>query len=57
MVLHSFDLAQDVIRDNEQAINELATTLIEQETLSGVALEALLSAVRPYDGELSLKEV
>jgi cell division protease FtsH len=55
MVLHAFDVAQDVIKDNEGAMRELVTTLVEQETLSGVALEALLSAVRPWDGELALE--
>jgi cell division protease FtsH len=56
MVLHAYEIAQDVIRQNDQAMTELAGTLVEQETLSGVALEALLSAVRPYEGELALRE-
>jgi cell division protease FtsH len=56
MVLFAFDVAMDVIRMNEQSMVELITTLIEQETLSGVALEALLSTVRPWDGELAFEE-
>jgi cell division protease FtsH len=54
MVLHAFDVAQEVIHDNEGAMRELVTSLVEHETLSGVALEALLSAVRPWDGEVAL---
>jgi cell division protease FtsH len=56
MVLHAFEVAQEVIRSNEAAMRELVTTLVEQETLSGVALEALLSAVQPWEGELALEE-
>src|SRR5581483_7243077 len=41
MVLAAFETAQEVIRANEPAMRELVTTLVEQETLSGVALEAL----------------
>jgi cell division protease FtsH len=55
LVINAFEVAQEVIRDNESAMRELVTTLVEQETLSGVALEALLSAVRPYEGELALE--
>ena len=36
-------------------MHELVETLVEQETLSGVALEALLSAVVPYEGELMFR--
>ncbi|HEX2015427.1 MAG TPA: ATP-dependent zinc metalloprotease FtsH [Solirubrobacteraceae bacterium] len=53
MVLDSFEVAKAVIKHNNEAMEELVGTLIEQETLSGVALEALLSAVRPYDGDLT----
>jgi len=55
MVLDAFGVAQQIISDNADAMDELVGTLIEQETLSGVALEALLSAVPPYPGELSLR--
>jgi hypothetical protein len=48
MVLNAFDTAQTVIRGNGGAMDELVSTLLERETLSGVALEALLSAVKPY---------
>jgi len=37
-----------VLRGNWEAVQEIATALLEQETLSGVALEALLSPVREY---------
>jgi cell division protease FtsH len=56
IVLYSFEVAQEVIRQNDPAMRELIGTLMEQETLSGVALEALLSAVVPYEGELVLEE-
>jgi cell division protease FtsH len=56
MVIHAYEIAQEVIRENEPAMKELVTTLVEQETLSGVALEALLSAVRPWEGELVLDD-
>jgi cell division protease FtsH len=54
MVLDSFDIAQRVIKFNAPAMEEIVETLIEQETLSGVALEAMLSGVRRYEGELTL---
>ena len=56
IVLYAFDVAQEVVRQNDAAMRELIGTLMEQETLSGVALEALLSAVVPYEGELALEE-
>ena len=56
IVLYAFDVALEVIRMNDDAMQELIATLMEQETLSGVALEALLSAVRQYDGDLVLEE-
>ena len=37
-----------VLRGNWEAVQEIATALLEQETLSGVALEALLSPVREF---------
>ena len=52
LVLDAFELAQQVIRRNGPAMEELIASLVEQETLSGVALEALLSAVEPWEGEL-----
>jgi len=39
--------AETILRGNWAALYEIANALIEQETLSGVALEALLSPVRP----------
>jgi cell division protease FtsH len=54
LVLSSYDVAQRVVQQNEGAMLELIETLVEQETLSGVALEALLSAVVPYEGELMM---
>jgi cell division protease FtsH len=53
LVLEGFEIATEVLRLNEGAIQELVSTLIEQETLSGVALEALLSSVRPYEKPIS----
>jgi cell division protease FtsH len=52
MVLQAFESAQRVLRKNDGAMEELVSTLLEQETLSGVALEALLSAVKPYEQPL-----
>jgi cell division protease FtsH len=43
----SVEQAEGVLRDNWNAVYEIANALIDQETLSGVALEALLSPVRP----------
>jgi len=56
IVLYAFDVAQAIIRQNTDAVEELARTLVEHETLSGVALEALLASVTPYGGELALSE-
>ncbi len=39
--------AETILRGNWSALYEIANALIEQETLSGVALEALLSPVQP----------
>jgi cell division protease FtsH len=55
LVLNAYDVAQRVVQQNERAMLELIETLVEQETLSGVALEALLSAVVPYEGELMFR--
>jgi cell division protease FtsH len=53
IVTESVEIAKRVIRANGEAMNEMVSTLIEQETLSGVALEAMLSSVQVYDGALS----
>ena len=53
MVLDAFDLAQSVIKMNDHSMKEIVGTLVEQETLSGVALEALLSTVRPWEQGLA----
>ncbi len=39
--------AEEILRRNWSAVYEVANALVEHETLSGVALEALLSAVQP----------
>jgi cell division protease FtsH len=54
IVNESLEIAKRVIRGNAEAMDELIGTLIERETLSGVALEAMLASVRSYDGELTL---
>jgi len=43
----SVDTAEEILRANWSAVYEIANALIEHETLSGVALEALLSPVKP----------
>ena len=43
----SVERADEVLRRNWSAVYEIANALIEHETLSGVALEALLSPVKP----------
>ena len=53
-VLNAYGVAQRVVQQNEQAMLDLIETLVEQETLSGVALEAMLSAVTPYEGDLMI---
>ncbi len=45
IVLEAEARAEFVLRENWQAVTETADTLIEHETLSGVALDALLSTV------------
>ena len=42
----SVEKAEEILRRNWPAVYEIANALIEQETLSGVALEALLSSVK-----------
>jgi cell division protease FtsH len=56
LVTESFDIAQRVIRANDDVVGEMVETLIQQETLSGVGLEAMLAAVRPYDGTLTASD-
>jgi cell division protease FtsH len=53
IVTESMEIAKRVIHENAEAMDELVTTLIERETLSGVALEAMLASVKPYGGELT----
>ncbi len=43
----SVETAEGILRANWSAVYEIANSLIEHETLSGVALEALLSPVQP----------
>ncbi|MCL2770207.1 MAG: AAA family ATPase, partial [Solirubrobacterales bacterium] len=43
--------AEHVLHENWPTVEETATALIEHETLSGVGLEAMLSAVHPIDVE------
>ncbi|HEV2813187.1 MAG TPA: ATP-dependent zinc metalloprotease FtsH [Solirubrobacteraceae bacterium] len=52
IVMDCMEIAKRVIADNRDAVEEMASTLVEQETLSGVALEAMLASVRVYDGDL-----
>jgi len=47
IVTDATDKAETVLQRNWQAVDETATALIEHETLSGVALDALLSTVHP----------
>jgi len=47
LVGSSVERAEEILRDNWNAVYEIANALIDQETLSGVALEALLSPVQP----------
>jgi cell division protease FtsH len=52
IVLDCMHIAKRVVAENRDAMDEMVSTLVEQETLSGVALEAMLASVRTYDGEL-----
>ena len=47
IVAGAVDTAEGILRRNWSAVYEIANSLIEHETLSGVALEALLSPVQP----------
>jgi len=51
-VTDAFAVAQAILGENEGSVRELAGTLIEQETLSGVALDAMLGGVRRWEGGL-----
>ncbi len=53
IVTESIEIAKQVIEMNRDAMDEMTRTLVEQETLSGVALEAMLAGVRTYEGKLS----
>jgi cell division protease FtsH len=53
IVTESMAIAKQVLEGNRDAMREIVVTLIEQETLSGVALEAMLASVRSYEGRLS----
>jgi cell division protease FtsH len=55
VVENAFEVAKRVIKTNPEAMDEIIDTLLEQETLSGVALEAMLSAVKRYEGGLIVK--
>jgi cell division protease FtsH len=46
------DTAQQVIKQNGPVLEDLANTLLEQETLTGHALEVFLSAVTPWPAPL-----
>ena len=52
IILDCMEVAKRVIAENQDAMHEMVSTLVEQETLSGVALEAMLASVKVYDGEL-----
>jgi cell division protease FtsH len=47
IVGESVERAEEILRRNWSAVYETANALIEQETLSGVALDAVLSTVKP----------
>jgi cell division protease FtsH len=53
----SVERADEVLRRNWSAVYEIANALIEHETLSGVALEALLSPVEPTLLDLGAEEI
>jgi cell division protease FtsH len=56
LVTDAFELAQRILRQNASVVDEMVSTLVEHETLSGVALEAMLAGVDVYDGDLSPKQ-
>ncbi len=47
------ETAEEILRTNWSAVYETANALVEQETLSGVALDAVLSTVKPALLDLS----
>ncbi len=47
IVGESVERAEEILRRNWSAVYETANALIEQETLSGVALDAVLATVQP----------
>jgi ATP-dependent Zn protease len=55
-VTDSFQIAQKIVRENTDSMAEMVSTLVEQETLTGVGLEAMLAGVRIYEGDLTLSE-
>ena len=56
IVGESVERAEGVLRRNWSAVYETANALIEQETLSGVALDAVLSTVEPTLLDLELSQ-
>jgi cell division protease FtsH len=51
------DRAEEVLRRNWSAVYETANALVDQETLSGVALDAVLATVQPTLLDLGAQEV
>ena len=51
-VRNAEEVAKRVLRENGAVLNELANTLVEQETLTGPALEVFVSAVIPWQEPL-----
>ncbi len=47
IIVESVEQAESILSGNWNAVYEVANSLIEHETLSGVALEALMAAVKP----------
>ena len=56
IVGESVERAEEVLRRNWSAVYETANALVEQETLSGVALDAVLSTVEPTLLDLGASE-
>src|SRR5260370_19584814 len=54
LVMDAIEVAKRVVRANTESMDEVVDTLLQHETLSGVALQALLSSVIPYEGDLTL---
>jgi cell division protease FtsH len=55
IVKDSVERAEEILRRNWNAVYETANALIEQETLSGVALDAVLSTVEPTLLDLAVR--